>query len=335
MSRLIPYPHAVDANRALTEANATVATTRAEWERYNYRQVTNDEIQSWQQRVAAARSTLKALNRQYTSVAVPVRLAVLRCSAFAQTLLGLEDRHAWVVSFLFGVTAVVAITPLILLLRVPPLAGATTFLVAFFTVVAVWLLFLLPISSAGIWPTIERIRTERLAVRERITELQSEVQQWGATTQWLTACREAELAYEQSVARLRHLQELLASERNQLRTTDWRSLRGIPFEEFLARVFRMLGYETQITKTSGDQGVDLIVVGKGRRIAIQAKGYDGSVGNKSVQEAFAGQTFYRCGECAVVTNSRFTSGAIALAASVGCVLIDGSRIPELIEGHIY
>ncbi len=79
----------------------------------------------------------------------------------------------------------------------------------------------------------------------------------------------------------------------------------------------------------------MVVTGKGRRIAIQAKGYDGSVGNKAVQEAYAGMSFYKCAECAAITNSQFTSGAEELATSVGCRLIDGSLIPSLIEGRIY
>lgn len=70
------------------------------------------------------------------------------------------------------------------------------------------------------------------------------------------------------------------------------------------------------------------------RFAIQAKGYSGSVGNSAVQEAYAGMTFYGCNRCAVITNSEFTSGAAALAAKTGCMLIDGDLIPRLIAGQL-
>src|SRR6185503_1151977 len=110
--------------------------------------------------------------------------------------------------------------------------------------------------------------------------------------------------------------------RYDLLATDWRSLRSIPFEDFLARVFRSLGYHVQKTKVSGDQGVDLIATRNGHLLAIQAKGYDGSVGNDSVQQAHAGKAFYGCDACAVVTNSRFTKSAVELAKCVGCLLID-------------
>ena len=42
---------------------------------------------------------------------------------------------------------------------------------------------------------------------------------------------------------------------------------------------------------------------------------------------------YRCQECVAITNSMFTSGAITLARSVNCVLIDGSELPRLIDGE--
>jgi HJR/Mrr/RecB family endonuclease len=122
--------------------------------------------------------------------------------------------------------------------------------------------------------------------------------------------------------------------KNQLRLIDWRSLRGVPFELFLVDVFTMLGYVVETTKTSGDQGVDLIVTKNGMRTAIQVKGYEGSVGNGAVQEAFAGKAHYRCQHCAVITNSYFSRSATELANSTGCVLIDGTRLPDLIAGRL-
>jgi HJR/Mrr/RecB family endonuclease len=58
------------------------------------------------------------------------------------------------------------------------------------------------------------------------------------------------------------------------------------------------------------------------------------VGNGAVQEAYAGMAFYRCDTCMVITNSEFTPKAVELAGRIGCVLIDGSRIPKLIEGRM-
>ncbi len=50
-------------------------------------------------------------------------------------------------------------------------------------------------------------------------------------------------------------------------------------------------------------------------------------------EALAGKLYYGCDGCAVITNSSFTPMARELA-TVGCVLIDGVRLPDLIQGRI-
>ena len=100
-------------------------------------------------------------------------------------------------------------------------------------------------------------------------------------------------------------------------------------------LFEERGYSVEATGKAGDQGVDLIVAIGDLRIAVQAKGYPAStVGNDAVQQSFAGMAFYSCQRCAVVTNSRFTSSARELAVRVGCTLIDGSQIENLIDGQL-
>ncbi|MBI3838703.1 MAG: restriction endonuclease [Planctomycetia bacterium] len=120
-----------------------------------------------------------------------------------------------------------------------------------------------------------------------------------------------------------------------LRTCQWQVMTGGPFENFLAQIFEEHGYIVEKIGRSGDQGVDLIVARGGSRVAIQAKGYVGTtVGNEAVQQVHAGMSFHGCNAAAVVTNSRYTPSARALAQRIGCQLIDGSQIPDLIEGRI-
>jgi Restriction endonuclease len=131
------------------------------------------------------------------------------------------------------------------------------------------------------------------------------------------------------------LNGILTSRLYKLRTCRWDLKTGTEFEHFLAEVFNERGYVVELTGKSGDQGVDLVIIRDGIRIAIQAKGYpSGSVGNGAVQEVHTGMAIYSCQMSAVVTNSHFTVGARELAQSVGCRLIDGSQIPDLIDGRI-
>lgn len=140
--------------------------------------------------------------------------------------------------------------------------------------------------------------------------------------------------YESAFARYLELKRTVESRIHRLLTCDWPSLRGIPFESFLAQVFLELGFDVELTKASGDQGADLIAEGSGRRIAIQAKGWQDAVGNHAVQEVHAGMTYYGCSRCMVITNSTFTHAAVDLASKIGCLLIDGSQIEALIRGQI-
>ena len=116
--------------------------------------------------------------------------------------------------------------------------------------------------------------------------------------------------------------------------TEWRSLRGVPFEQFLSEVFKELGYAVQSTSVTGDFGVDLIATKESVRCAIQAKGFEGKVGSGAVQEVSAGMRHYSCSSCIVITNSRFTKHACVLAKSNNCRLIEGSQMRDLIMGKL-
>ena len=147
-------------------------------------------------------------------------------------------------------------------------------------------------------------------------------------------CSQLQQRHATAFAEYRRLKGIIESRLNKLLACEFRILRGIPFEDFLSDVFQELGFEIERTKTTGDQGVDLIAKRLNIRLAIQAKGYVESVGNAAVQQVVAGRIFYNCNACAVITNSEFTSGAMELAARTNCSLIDGSQIRSLIMGQI-
>lgn len=66
------------------------------------------------------------------------------------------------------------------------------------------------------------------------------------------------------------------------------------FEEFVANIFRNLGYEASVTKKSNDQGVDIILRKGSISTAVQVKQYTDKIGNDSVQQVVAGMKFYDC-----------------------------------------
>src|SRR5215210_5847486 len=72
------------------------------------------------------------------------------------------------------------------------------------------------------------------------------------------------------------------------------AMSGGQFEVFVAQVLRAMGYRTTVLGGSGDQGVDVIATGQDGRVAIQCKNYSKPVGNKPVQEVYAGSRHHRC-----------------------------------------
>ena len=108
--------------------------------------------------------------------------------------------------------------------------------------------------------------------------------------------------------------------------SDVQSLSGVDFEAYIAKLLRSAGYEVQGTPTTGDQGADLIAKRDGRTVVIQAKRYQGAVGNKAVQEVISAVSFYGGNEGWVVTNSTFTPSAIALSQKANVKLIDGATL---------
>jgi hypothetical protein len=108
---------------------------------------------------------------------------------------------------------------------------------------------------------------------------------------------------------------------------------GFQFEDFLAEIFRAMGYDVKETKRTQDQGADLFVTRFDKNIVIQAKNYSGSVGNSSVQQVISAKTFFGCDEAMVVTNSYFTRSAKELADSTGVRLIDRDELQKYLDDY--
>lgn len=121
-----------------------------------------------------------------------------------------------------------------------------------------------------------------------------------------------------------------SSSNNKLFTTidDIDLMNGTEFEELIAKLFSKMGYDAEVTKASGDQGIDVIATKNGFKYGIQAKCYSGQVGNSAIQEVVAGKTYYSLNKAIVVTNNSFTKSAIKLAEANGVVLWDRNILKE-------
>lgn len=109
-------------------------------------------------------------------------------------------------------------------------------------------------------------------------------------------------------------------------------MEGLDFEYYCAELLRNRGFiEVEVTKSSGDYGIDILAEKEGVTYAIQCKRYNGPVGVKAVQEAYAGRDFYDRMVGCVLTNQYFTQPAVDAAQKLKVLLWDRDYLEEMIE----
>lgn len=112
------------------------------------------------------------------------------------------------------------------------------------------------------------------------------------------------------------------------------AMAGVEFEGYLRDLFTRMGYKVELTKTTGDQGADLVVTQFGEKSVVQAKRYSGKVGNDAIQQAVAATAHYGATKAIVVTTAEFTRSAIELALSNRVQLIDREDLEKLMAKHL-
>jgi hypothetical protein len=325
----------VITTREIKQAERHLLSAKQAWERVGCRRVSDQEIAEAEGNVAWVQGALRQLSASAASQDRR-RLAFLRVLRGTWVAKCGDLAGGCLAGGAVAGTAAAAVTaiPLVLVLGrlVPVLVG----LAGSFLFVGAWTAFTLSRPAyRDIDASIDELRQRLERHDADVATARQRLKEWENHLATLRQIRQAQAAFHEAVRRRDWLTAQLSSRRYQLSLRDWRPLRSTKFEDFIADVFEALGFAVEKTKTTGDQGVDLIVRGKGKVIAVQTKGYKGSVGNDSVQQVFTGMAFYRCGECVVITNSRFTRSAVSVAKRVSCRLVDGAQITSLIDGRIY
>ena len=109
-------------------------------------------------------------------------------------------------------------------------------------------------------------------------------------------------------------------------------MEGHDFEYFCADLLRRRGFqEVEVTKGSGDYGIDILAEKEGVTYAIQCKCYASPVGVKAVQEAYAGRDYYDRMVGAVLTNQYFTTPAVEAAKKLKILLWDRGYLESMLE----
>lgn len=121
---------------------------------------------------------------------------------------------------------------------------------------------------------------------------------------------------------------------NVLKVEQLRKLTSGAFEEYIAQIYRQLGYKATVTPRTGDGGKDIILVDtQGRKLYIECKCYSKQsvVGRPVIQKLIGAAVADRAIPWATVTTGRFTKQAKAEAQKVGVKCIGPVEIGELMR----
>jgi Holliday junction resolvasome RuvABC ATP-dependent DNA helicase subunit len=122
--------------------------------------------------------------------------------------------------------------------------------------------------------------------------------------------------------------------------TEWAQLSGIDFEKLIASLLSKMGFVAEMTKASGDGGVDIeatlykpII---GGRYLFQCKRFaaDNLIGSPTVREFYGALVADRKAVKGIlITTSGFTPAAREFAANLHIELIVGNGLAQLVREH--
>lgn len=116
------------------------------------------------------------------------------------------------------------------------------------------------------------------------------------------------------------------------RSLEMDDMEGHEFEYFCADLLRDKGFlDVEVTRGSGDFGVDILAEKDGVTYAVQCKCYNAPIGIKAVQEIYAGRDYYDRMVGVVMTNQYFTSAAVDAAKKLKILLWDRGYLESMME----
>lgn len=125
---------------------------------------------------------------------------------------------------------------------------------------------------------------------------------------------------------------LIKRYRRNLKYIEMDEMEGHDFEYYCAGLLERNGFvEVQVTKGSGDYGIDILAEKDGVTYGIQCKRYQDPVGVKAIQEAYAGKAYYDKMVGAVMTNQYFTAPAVEAVRKLKILLWDRGYMDSMME----
>jgi hypothetical protein len=111
------------------------------------------------------------------------------------------------------------------------------------------------------------------------------------------------------------------------------------FDHFIADLFELAGWKTEVTQQSHDEGIDVIgrktdLIDQTAYIQTKRYNHDNTVGRPDIQQyGFLREENRECDHAVVATTSSFSTPAYELADETNVKLLDGDAIAAIIYHH--
>jgi hypothetical protein len=116
--------------------------------------------------------------------------------------------------------------------------------------------------------------------------------------------------------------------------SDFLQMQPKDFETLIARLLVSMGLDVQVTKQTGDGGVDLLARSSepitGGLFVVQCKRYSGTVGEPVLRDLYGVMHHHRASKGILITTSNFTRQAREFAEGKPIDLVDGNSLRALL-----
>lgn len=112
---------------------------------------------------------------------------------------------------------------------------------------------------------------------------------------------------------------------------------GLDFERQVHALLKKMGFEAEVTRASGDGGIDIIAHSRdhitGGKYIIQCKDWSKPVGEPPVRDLYGVVTAENANKGILITTSTFTAPALKFAEGKPLELIDGTKFSILLKQY--
>jgi hypothetical protein len=110
----------------------------------------------------------------------------------------------------------------------------------------------------------------------------------------------------------------------------WLNMTGHQFEKEVSLLYKAKGYDVQLTKGSGDGGIDIFIEMDGLRYGVQCKNYHGAVGPAAVRELYGTIQHEGLDGGIFIASSGYTKGAREFAGGKPIRLLDINDVLQML-----